>query len=105
MAMTRYDQGRPTCTAMSRVTARKTITFVTRRHFGVLSSKWPKRMLPTAKIVAARATSNQESMARGVEIELNHGGRVCQHAIDDAGWWRQLMERDSACVLNVPYLV
>src|SRR5678815_2183877 len=90
---------------MSRVTARKTITFATRRHFGVRSSKWPKRILPTAKIVATRATSNQESMVRGVEVELDHGRCVCQYAIDHTSWRRQLMERDGAWVLNVPHLV
>jgi hypothetical protein len=44
-------------------------------------------------------------MVRGVEVELDNGRRVGQHAIDDAGWRRQLMELDSACVTNVQYLV
>ena len=46
----------------ARVAARNKRTLRTRRHLGVLSSKWPNTMLPIAKIAATRATSNQESM-------------------------------------------
>src|SRR5215471_11993999 len=40
-------------------------TFSTRRIFGMCSSKWPKQMLPIAKMVVTIATSNQTVLGIG----------------------------------------
>src|SRR5216684_2020069 len=51
-------QTRPSAAEIARTSPTNTTTFRARRHFGVLSSKCPKKMLPKAKIVMTIATSN-----------------------------------------------
>src|SRR5215510_10336548 len=51
------DQVRPAVAEISVIPPVSTKNLSTRRHFGTFSSKWPKRMLPSAKIVAITATS------------------------------------------------
>src|SRR5262245_60826449 len=56
------DQARPAVAEISVTRPVMMKSFRTRRHFGVFSSKWPNRMLPTANIVVMAAMSIQRFM-------------------------------------------
>src|SRR5436853_3640634 len=83
------DHARPAVADMSVIAPVIRKNFRTRRHFGVRSSKWPNRMLPTANSEAITATSIQRFMAWllageslpqkiGVQHRDAHRDRPCQ---------------------------